>query len=92
MLRVNFNPLKVCNMTEKTKMRSFEASISELETLVNTLETGDLSLEDSLATFEKGVKLTKECQQQLSVAEQKVSMLVGEGEQMGLVDFNDSEN
>lgn len=76
-------------MSKQQKTPSFEQSINELEELVAALETGDLSLEDSLSTFEKGVKLTKECQQQLSEAEQKVSLLVGEGDDMRLEDFND---
>ncbi len=75
-------------MANKKKTPSFEDSISELETLVDALETGNLSLEDSLSTFEKGIKLTKECQKQLNEAEQKVALLVGEGEEMQLVDFD----
>jgi exodeoxyribonuclease VII small subunit len=67
---------------------NFEASINELEALATALETGDLSLEESLATFEKGIKLTKECQQLLSEAEQKVAILLGEGDDMQLVDFD----
>ena len=44
---------------------NFEESINALEGLVNALENGDLALEESLSTFEKGIRLTKECQQQL---------------------------
>ncbi|MBX2808943.1 MAG: exodeoxyribonuclease VII small subunit [Cellvibrionaceae bacterium] len=66
---------------------NFEASMGELETLVKRLETGDLALEEALQVFEQGIQLTRECQQQLAVAEQKVSLLSGEGEQATLVDF-----
>jgi exodeoxyribonuclease VII small subunit len=79
-------------MPNKQKTPSFEQSLNDLETLVEALETGDLPLEEALSTFEKGIKLTKECQQQLSKAEQKVALLVGEGDEMQLVDFsNDAE-
>lgn len=54
---------------------SFEDALSELETLVDTLEKGDLSLEDSLKSFERGVTLTRTCQEALTQAEQKVRML-----------------
>jgi len=54
---------------------SFEDALSELESLVDTLEKGDLSLEDSLKTFERGVQLTRSCQDALKDAQQKVRML-----------------
>ncbi|MFT6103069.1 MAG: exodeoxyribonuclease VII small subunit [Granulosicoccus sp.] len=59
---------------------SFEDSIGELETLVTALENGELSLEESLDTFEKGIRLTKACQQQLTKAEQKIALLTTSGE------------
>ncbi|MCV6620191.1 MAG: exodeoxyribonuclease VII small subunit [Cellvibrionaceae bacterium] len=60
----------------KEKKPSFETSLAELESLVEAMEAGDMSLEDSLAAFEKGVKLTRQCQQELSAAEQKVELLM----------------
>ena len=54
---------------------NFEARLSELEQLVTRMEEGDLGLEESLQTFEHGVKLVKECQQALEKAEQKVKVL-----------------
>ena len=54
----------------------FETSLDELENLVNDLERGELSLEQSLTAFERGVKLTRECQQALKTAEQRVDQLV----------------
>ncbi len=79
-------------MPKKEKNLSFEESLQELDTLVNKLENGELSLEKSLEAFEKGIKLTRECQQHLTEAEQKVSMLVGESDDMQLVDFDSPEN
>ena len=56
----------------------FEKALEELEELVTAMEEGDLSLEDSLAAFEKGIKLTRECQTALKTAEQKVQILIDE--------------
>jgi exodeoxyribonuclease VII small subunit len=60
----------------KGKKIDFEGSLAQLEELVEQLEAGDLSLEKSMDAFEKGVKLTRECQQALKAAEQKVQLLM----------------
>lgn len=60
---------------KKPENLSFEEALSELETLVDHLEQGEISLEDSLKSFERGVALTRSCQQALTEAEQKVSIL-----------------
>lgn len=63
-------------MTEKTPDDlSFEDALSELESLVERMEQDELSLEDSLKSFERGVALTRTCQQALKAAEQKVEIL-----------------
>lgn len=54
----------------------FEAALEELETLVERMEAGDLSLDASLAAFERGIHLTRRCQQALSEAEQRVQVLL----------------
>jgi exodeoxyribonuclease VII small subunit len=54
----------------------FEASLAELEAIVEKLEQGDLSLDDSLKQFERGVQLTRICQTALTQAEQKVEILL----------------
>ncbi|MFP6805989.1 MAG: exodeoxyribonuclease VII small subunit [Pseudomonadales bacterium] len=54
----------------------FEESLSKLESLVERMEEGDLPLEDSLQTFEQGIKLIRECQNALNSAEQKVKLLI----------------
>lgn len=54
----------------------FEASLAELETIVEKLEQGELSLDDSLKHFERGVQLTRVCQSALTQAEQKVEILL----------------
>ena len=65
----------------------FEKALAELETLVERLETGDLSLEESLKDFERGVALTRACQKALAEAEQKVQILLSEEGKEKLEDF-----
>lgn len=60
---------------KKTAPPAFETSLDELEALVERLESGELSLEESLTLFERGIALTRDCQQALQVAEQKVEIL-----------------
>ncbi len=62
-------------MKNTAKPVNFEKSLEQLEALVNRLEKGGLSLEESLKCFEQGVKLTRECRQALQSAEQKISVL-----------------
>lgn len=63
-------------MASKKKV-DFEKSLADLEALVNAMEKGNLSLEDSLKAFEEGVKLSRDCQFALKEAEQKVEILLG---------------
>ena len=55
----------------------FEKNLIRLEEIVGKMERGELSLDDSLKLFEEGVKLSKECHQRLSEAENKVRILMG---------------
>ncbi|WP_257284260.1 exodeoxyribonuclease VII small subunit [Endozoicomonas sp. SESOKO1] len=67
--------------TVDTERFAFEQSLAELETLVQKMESGDMSLEESLKAFEQGIKLTRGCQKALTDAEQKVQkLLVQNGE------------
>ncbi|SDQ00488.1 exodeoxyribonuclease VII small subunit [Ectopseudomonas guguanensis] len=63
-------------MARKKAVPDFEHSLAELQTLVERLESGELSLEDSLTAFEQGIGLTRECQAALAQAEQKVQILL----------------
>ncbi|MBW1666889.1 MAG: exodeoxyribonuclease VII small subunit [Deltaproteobacteria bacterium] len=58
--------------------KKFEEAMGRLEEIVEKLESGDLSLEDSLKMFEEGMKLIRFCSEKLEEAEQKVTMLVKE--------------
>jgi exodeoxyribonuclease VII small subunit len=60
--------------------QKFEAALAELEAVVEQLESGELSLEDSLAAFEKGVGLVRFCNQKLNDVEKKIEILVRDRE------------
>jgi len=66
----------------KKKGVDFEQSLATLESLVNRMEQGDMTLEESLQAFETGIALTRECQTRLAAAEQQVSKLI---EQQGTI-------
>src|SRR5262249_62289988 len=61
-------------------IKDFESAIAELETIVKTLEEGDLALEKSLALFERGVTLSRFCRSKLEEAERRVDLLNERGE------------
>ncbi|MCS6804089.1 MAG: exodeoxyribonuclease VII small subunit [Acidobacteriota bacterium] len=63
-------------MTKATREPTFESALKELENIVEQLERGDLPLEKSLELFERGIGLTRICQQRLDEAERKIEMLV----------------
>ena len=69
----------------------FEASLGELSALVEQMEKGGLSLEQSLTLFEKGIALSGDCQQALSAAEQKVQVLLQKNGQTELLSFQKKE-
>jgi len=63
-------------MVKKEKNQTFEDALSRLETLVEKMESGDGTLEQSLDWFEEGMSLIKSCRQELESAEQKVKELI----------------
>ncbi len=63
------------------KSTKFEDALGELEHLVRELESGEQPLEESLARFERGVALSRFCQQSLAEAEQKVRVLTNPGDE-----------
>jgi exodeoxyribonuclease VII small subunit len=70
------------------KTPDFEKSLEQLEALVHSLEDGELSLEESLKTFEKGINLTRTCQTALKEAEQKVQILIERDGESHLENFD----
>lgn len=79
-------------MAKSKKSLNFEQALSELETLVTALESGDMSLEESLQAFEIGIRLTRECQTSLQQAEQKVQLLLSENGETTAFDNGDGRD
>ena len=79
-------------MANKTDPFNFETALGNLEQLVMRMESGELSLEDSLQAFEQGIKLTRQCQQALSQAEQRVQILMEQNGQSVAQPFNEDSN
>lgn len=61
-------------------IKDFESAIAELEKIVKQLEEGDLSLDKSLALFERGVELSRYCHEQLGAAQRRIEVLTERGE------------
>lgn len=76
-------------MSRKKSTFQFEESLTELEQLIQHLEKGDITLEDSLKTFERGIQLTRACQKALKEAEHKVQILLEENGKQTLKSFTD---
>ena len=73
------------------KAADFETALAELEALVEKMEQGDLTLDESLKQFERGVQLTRSCQQALQEAEQKVQVLLEKDGQQTLEPFQSDD-
>lgn len=76
---------------KKLENYSFEEALGELDGIVQQLEQGELSLEESMAVFERGLKLSQLSQQKLKSAEQKVQILNNQNGQGTLADFEQDE-
>ena len=76
-------------MSRKNSKFNFEEALQNLESLVEAMEAGELSLEESLKAFEQGIKLTRECQQMLEQAEQKVQLLLANSDVPAAVPFEE---
>lgn len=70
---------------------SFEQAMQELETIVSKMEQGDITLEASLQSFERGISLARRSQNLLEQAQQKVKILTQEGGEQHLEDFQAPE-
>ena len=67
-------------MAKKDKPIQFEEAFKRLEEIVSKLESGDLSLEESMTLFEAGITLTETCRSRLEAAEQKIQLLLKDSE------------
>ncbi|MDG2017847.1 MAG: exodeoxyribonuclease VII small subunit [Porticoccaceae bacterium] len=69
-------------MSKEKKAVDFEQQLASLEGLVESLESGELSLEESLKSFEQGINVARDCQAALKNAEQKVEVLMRQGDSL----------
>jgi exodeoxyribonuclease VII small subunit len=77
--------------TKQTKSIDFEQQLSDLEDLVKSLESGELNLEESLKSFERGIAVARDCQAALKQAEQKVEVLMRKGDELISEPFENQE-
>jgi len=75
----------------KAAPADFEKALNELEGLVEKMEKGELSLEQALADFQRGIELSRSCQETLKAAEQKVQILMDQSDKGQLAPF-DADN
>ena len=79
-------------MKENTgKLPNFEKALEELEALVEQMESGDLSLDESLKQFKRGVELTRHCQGVLDSAQQTVQKLTDTDDESSAIPFDTSD-
>jgi len=69
----------------------FETMLSKLEDIVRRMETGEMTLEESLVAFEEGTKLSRACARTLDEAQRKVEILMQDGEKLAAVPFSGEE-
>ena len=80
-------------MPKKATLPDFEAALKELEKLVEKMESGEQNLDQALASFQRGIELTRTCQKGLKDAEQRVEKLLAQGGNAIAADSDDdSEN
>lgn len=89
--RTRFSVAEWCKVTDKRNGIDFEKSLSELEELVERMEKGEISLEESLKDFERGIGLARACQTALKEAEQKVQVLIEKDGQLDVEPFSEDE-
>lgn len=78
-------------MPKKSTLPDFEAALSELEKLVEKMESGEQSLEEALAAFQRGIALTRSCQQGLKEAEQRVEKLLVQNDDVRIAPHTDDQ-
>ncbi len=79
-------------MAKKSSLPDFEAALAELEKIVAKMESGEQGLEDALKSFQRGIELTRTCQQGLKEAEQRVEKLLAENGEVRIEPFTDDRD
>lgn len=90
-MKIHHRQMETIMPRKKSESFNFETATAELTEIVAKMEQGELSLEDSLQLFERGVTLTRQCQQALKDAEQKVQILTEKDGQTSLADFSEED-
>jgi len=75
-------------VAKKSTLPDFESALNELEKIIEKMESGNQSLEDSLKSFQRGIELTRTCQQGLREAEQRVEKLLAENGDVRIEPFD----
>jgi len=75
-------------VAKKSALPDFESALNELEKIIEKMESGDQSLEESLKSFQRGIELTRTCQQGLKEAEQRVEKLLAENGEVKIEPFD----
>ena len=83
--------LGILIVAKEKKSMDFEQQLASLEALVESLESGELSLEESLKSFEQGIAVARDCQAALKQAEQKVEVLMRQGDKLVSKPFEDQQ-
>jgi exodeoxyribonuclease VII small subunit len=78
-------------MPKKSALPDFEAALLELEKLVEKMESGEQNLEEALASFQRGIELTRACQKGLKDAEQRVEKLLAESGEVSVAPYKDED-
>lgn len=78
-------------MAKKPELPDLEASLTEINSLIEKMEHGNLSLEQSLTQFERGITLIKHAQKILQTAEQKVQLLMKNNGDEKLTNYENNE-
>jgi exodeoxyribonuclease VII small subunit len=77
---------------KKSALPDFEAALTELEKIVEKMESGEQNLEEALAAFQRGIELTRTCQQGLKEAEQRVDKLLVQNGEARIVPSSDEQD
>lgn len=79
-------------MPKKSTLPDFEAALGELEKIIERMESGEQSLEDALKSFQRGIELTRSCQQGLKEAEQRVEKLLADNGEARIEPYTDDRD
>jgi len=78
-------------VAKKSALPDFESALNELEKIVEKMESGEQTLEESLASFQRGIELTRTCQRGLKEAEQRVEKLIADQGDERIAPFHEED-